>query len=298
MSPPILDLAALALASVAAIAALLSAVWSRSGAHKVDALAATVMPLLSRVKQKVDPDATVATVVAAAAAAPPPAIVEPAAPPSVSAVPLPLLRVEEDDERRESAPVHAGTLALEAAPGADGSEDTGRATMKMPAVDAHGAIVRRPPPPPPPPPAPPPPPDVAAVRRRAEEEAARFGAEDAEAAVLEAREQRQRADAARIAGMVEEAVRPSVEPDETTHVYSGRVDLGKLLPVVPAPRTPARVGRLMHASPGGPAKPPRAKLPSSPTLVSAGIAPGPRQRFDPRVEPDSRIEVTSPRRVR
>ena len=56
-------------------------------------------------------------------------------------------------------------------------------------------------------------------------------------------------------------MRPSVEPDETTHVYSGRVDLGKL-------------------------------------LVSAGIAPGPRQRFDPRVEPDSRIEVTSPRRVR
>ena len=291
MSPPILDLAALALSSVAAGAALLAAVWSRSGAHRVDALAATVIPLLSRVKQKVDPEATVATVVAAAAAAPPPAIVEPAAPPSVSAVPLPLIRVDEDDERRESAPVHAGPLALEATPGDEVSEDTGRATMRMPAVDAQGTIVRRPPPAPPPP-------DVATLRRRAEEEAARFGAEDAEAAVLEAREQRQRAEAARIAEMVEEAVRPSVEPDETTHVYSGRVDLGTLLPVVPAPGTTARVGRLVPASPGGPARPPRAKLPSSPTLISAGIAPGPRQRFDPRVEPESRIEVTSPRRLR
>lgn len=53
---------------VAATAAILAALWARESTQAVDGFAAIVLPLLIRVKNKVDPDPTVATVVAAAAA--------------------------------------------------------------------------------------------------------------------------------------------------------------------------------------------------------------------------------------
>ena len=174
-----------------------------------------------------------------------------------------------------------------------------RVPIAIPPVDARGAVVVRLPPPPAPPP-----PDIAAVRRYIEQQAARFGAEDAEDAVREAREQRQRADAARVAAIADEALRPSAEPEERTKVYSGKVDLGKLLAVPPLTRALPGVAAPVH--PAGPRPPssapsgaslppakPRARADSSPTLTSNGVVRGPRQRFDPRVEPESRVEVTS-----
>ena len=125
------------------------------------------------------------------------------------------------------------------------------------------------------------------MRREAEEEAARFGAEDAEAAVCEAREQRERAEAARIAAIAEEALRPSVDPEEYTHVYAGRVDLGRLLAAPsavpngsPAPRTVSARARTILPAPITPRpRPPQVRRDAEETQLSSGV-----RRSDPRVE--------------
>ena len=158
-----------------------------------------------------------------------------------------------------------------------------RDAMAVPLVDARGEVVV----PLPPPPAPPPP-DFAAIRRQAEEQAARFGAEDAEAAVCEAREQRKRAEATRIAAIAEEALRPSVDPEEYTHVYAGKVDLGRLLaapPAVPNGSTAQRIvpgrARTILPAPITPRpRPPQARREAEETQLSSGV-----RRSDPRVEP-------------
>jgi hypothetical protein len=108
------------LSLVSAVAAILAALWARSGARALDGFAAITLPLLVRVKHRVDPDPMVETVVAAAAAAPPPAILEraePAAAPPVSAAALPVIVTE--DELRERAPLvepdeHSPTIPMAA----------------------------------------------------------------------------------------------------------------------------------------------------------------------------------------
>ena len=138
----IVCLSAAALSVVAASAAIVAAVWARSGAHKVDDFAAIVLPLLVRLKQKVDPDPMVATVVAAAAAAPSPAIIEraePSAAPPVTAAPLPVIVTEDEDEHRESAPLvepdeHSPTIPM-AAPRSDVTPVAAPVDPEAPAVE-------------------------------------------------------------------------------------------------------------------------------------------------------------------
>jgi hypothetical protein len=364
----IVCLFAAALSMVAAGAALFAAVWARSGAQKVDDVAGIVIPLLSRVKQKVDPDPMVASVVAAAAAAPPPAIIEPSAELPASSGPLPVIITEDDDERRESAPFvepdeHSPTIPMAvpeaqappAAPAvAEAGGDRTRAEAEQDEADARGAgggppLVAGPPtvePPetgpsrsgararadgeerpagyfapyvvPPEPSAPdtlppssalpeaPGSSDALAERRRRAHE---LGQATERQRQLDARRKREAEEVARKVGLLseEEAARPSGEGfamdrpswegrtavhDQVSLQAAMQSPLTLPVPIghiVPGGAPPARVPPL----PSAPAKP-RAKADSSPTLTSEGIAPGPRQRFDPRVEPESPVDVTRP----
>jgi hypothetical protein len=290
--PLIASLLAAALSLVAAGAAVFAAVWARSGAQKVDDVAAIVIPLLSRVKQKVDPDPMVASVVAAAAAAPPPAIIEPSAEPPTGAAPLPVIITEDDDERRESAPVvepdeHSPTIPMTLGgpptvePPETGPSRSGARARTDGAERAAGYFAPYVVPPEQPAP------DTLALsseRREADADpraerrrrAHALGQETERRRQLDARKAREADEIARKVGPLsdEEAARPSGDDFAMDRPsWEGR--------------TAVHERAALDATP-------RPKADSSPTLTSAGIAPGPRQRFDPRVEPESPVDVTRP----
>ena len=245
-------------ALVGAAAAVLAALWARDTAHKVDGLAIVVLDRVPAIVVATETPPTHPMALAPASPAPP-------APVDAERARAEAAQDETDGRWRAGAPSLVDAVEPPQTGPSMSGERPRRDAMAVPLVDARGVVVV----PLPPPPAPPPP-DFAAVRRQAEEEAARFGAEDAEAAVCEAREQRERAEAARIAAIAEEALRPSVDPEEHTQVYSGRVDLGRLLAVPPAPRM----------APGG-ATAPGTRRPMvsahTPTVLPPPIAP-PRPR--------------------
>jgi len=239
------------LSLVAAVAAIVAALWARSASQALDGFAALTLPLLARVKQKVDPDPMIASVVAAAAAAPPPAIIEAAAELATGSAPLPVIVTDDEDERRESAPFVE-------------PDEHSPTTERQRQLDAR--------------------------RKREAEEIARkvqpLSEEEAE----------------RPSGEGFAMDRPSWEGRTAVH------DTVSLQAAVPSPPPlPVPIGRIVpRGAPRGGAPParlpppsappkPRAKADSSPTLTSEGIVPGPRRRFDPRVEPEAPVDVARPR---
>jgi hypothetical protein len=297
-----------ALSLVAAVAATLAALWARSGAQALDGFAAITLPLLTRLKQRVDPDPMVATVVAAAAAAPPPAIVERATPvtdPPAGAAPLPVIVTEDDDEPRESAPVlepdeHSPTVPMvgprsHAEPPETGPSRSGERVRDDRDERAAGYFTAYV--------VPPEPPlsdmdpssamkevagvtDAAAERRRRAHE---LGQATERRRQLEARRKREAEQVARQVGVLseEEAARPSGEDFAMDRPsWEGRTAI----------HDKASLQSALHTPPAGAPGKPRAKADSSPTLTSQGVAPGDRRRFDPRVEPESCIDVTTPHR--
>jgi hypothetical protein len=328
------------LSLVAAVASTLAAVWARSGAQALDGFAAITLPLLVRMKQKVDPDPMVATVVAAAAAAPPPAIVErvgPVAKPLAGVAPLPVIVTEDDDEPRESAPVvapdeHSPTVPMaaprsHAEPPETGPSRSGERVRDERDERAAGYFTAYVVPPEPPVSAMAPSSgmnevaditDAAAERRRRAHE---LGQATERRRQLEARRKREAELVARQVGVLteEEAARPSGEDfamdrpswEGRTAVHDNAllqaamspppagIPLGRLVPsaaaggAAEAPPRAAELSRPQAPAPSPPDKS-RARADSSPTLTSQGVVRGPRQRFDPRVEPEGRVEVTRP----
>jgi hypothetical protein len=325
---------------VAAAAAILAALWARSVMEALDGLAALTLPLLTRVKQKVDPDPMVATVVAAAAAAPPPAILEraAAAAPPAAAAPLPVIVTDDEDEPRESAPVvepdeHSPTVPMtaprsHAEPPETGPSRSGERVREDADERAAGCFTAYVVPPEPPVS------DLlpwvweagvgaaaaAAERRRRAHE---LGQATERRRQLEARRKREAEQVARQVGVLseEEAARPSGEDfamDRPSWEGRTAVHDKASLEAAMAQTAAAPIGRVVpggaargpgeapHPAPYAPPPPaprpapppppgkPRARADSSPTLTSQGVVRGPRQRFDPRAEPESRVDVTSP----
>jgi hypothetical protein len=324
---------------VAAVAAILAALWARSVMEALDGLAALTLPMLTRLKQKVDPDPMVATVVAAAS---PPAILEraeAAADSPAGAAPLPVIVTDDDeDEPRESAPVvapdeHSPTVPMaaprsHAEPPETGPSRSGERMREDADERAAGYFTAYV--------VPPEPPvsdllpsvseeglgaaDAAAERRRRAHD---LGQATERRRQLEARRKREAEQVARQVGVLseEDAARPSGEDfamdrpswEGRTAVHdkaslqaamaqSGATPIGRVVPGGAA-RGPGEAPRpAPYAPPPPPPRPaptpppgkPRARADSSPTLTSQGVVRGPRPRFDPRAEPESRVDVTSP----
>jgi hypothetical protein len=299
------------LSLVAAVGATIAALWARSGAQALDGFAAITLPLLVRLKQKVDPDPA-AAVVAAAAAAPAPAIIEQAQPgagPAVAAR-LPVIVAEDEDELRESTP--DPVEPPETGPSRSG-ERARRGDDERPAGYFAPYVV----------PAEPPAPDTlppsstlgpgAAAdaagserRRRAHE----LGQATERQRQLDARRQREAEeiarrvlplsdeDAARPSGEGFAMDRPSWEGQTAVHERAQVEEGLRALPPRPAPRVVpggAARGRGEGRPPGllppppvaalPPPRPPRARHDSSPTLLSTGVV-----RPDPRAEPAEGVE--------
>jgi hypothetical protein len=280
------------LSLVAAVAATLAALWARSGAQALDGFAAITLPLLARVKHKVDPDPMVATVVAAAAAAPPPAIVEraePVAEPLAGVAPLPLIVTEDDDEPRESAPLvepdgRSPTIPMAAPRGEAEPPETGPSRSGERARDdrderAAGYFTAYA--------VPPEPPvsdvapssgmiasagatDAAAERRRRAHE---LGQATERRRQLEARKKREAEELARQVGVLsdEEAARPSGEDFAMDRPsFEGRTAVFEKVDVAAVPRPAVALPR---------PHPPRARRDLEVTALSPGVT-----RRDPRAE--------------